>query len=401
MQESEGRIKATLREVFLLLTSTLVILSPIVVSPALPDMGEFFSSIPNAETLVKLVITIPALSIAIAAPFVGLVIDKWGRRKLLIGATALYGVSGTVGFFLRDIYAILVCRAFLGLAVAGIMTCTTTLIADYYEGTKRNRVMGFQVATTYFGGVVFLIVGGALAEINWNYPFLIYVLAFVFLPGVILFLYEPEIVRQSTEKQELEKEQRFPYLSVIIGYFVMFIFMIMYYAIPTQIPFYLTNTITDLNEIQIGIALSAATLFAGIISFSYKYLKKWLSHEILFILSFLLIGSGYIILKYAITYWVFLVGLALSGLGVGNMVPNINIWTVKDTPERYRGRALSMLTSILFLGAFLSPIVNSPIIEGIGYSNIFLIGGIVFFVLILVPLALYYVEHLKKRKTIS
>ena len=64
MQESEGRIRATLREVFLLLTSTLVILSPIVVSPALPDMGEFFSSIPNAETLVKLVITIPALSMS-------------------------------------------------------------------------------------------------------------------------------------------------------------------------------------------------------------------------------------------------------------------------------------------------------------------------------------------------
>ena len=401
MIESEGRVKATLREIFLLLTSTLVFLSPFVISPALPDMKTFFGALPNAETLVKLVITVPALAIAIAAPFIGIVIDKWGRRNLLIGATTLFGVSGTVGFFLKSIYTILVFRAFLGLAVAGILTCTTTLIADYYTGAKRNRVMGFQVAIGYFSGVITLIAGGALAEINWNYPFLLYALAFIFIPGVILFLYEPESAKQAIEKQEIEKEHKFPFFSVITGYVIIFIFMIVYYAVPTQIPFYLSNTITNLTEIQTGIALSAATLFAGIISFSFKYLKKWLSHILLFILSFLLVGSGYFVLTFAVSYWMFLVGLAFAGLGVGIMFPNINLWTIKDTPEKYRGRALSMLTSLLFFGAFLSPIINSPIISKVGYSNMFLIGGIVFLVLILVPLVLYSLEYLKKRKTVS
>ncbi len=91
---------------------------------------------------------------------------------------------------------------------------------------------------------------------------------------------------------------------------------------------------------------------------------------------------------FPIAYWVFIVGLVLSGLGVGIMLPNVNIWTVKDTPERVRGRALSILSSTLFLGAFLSPIINDPIISKIGFSNIFLIGSIVFFTLISVPIVL-------------
>ncbi len=248
VQLSEKRSTSTLREISLLLTGTLVILSPLVVSPALPQMAQFFSGISNVETLVKLVVTLPALSIAIGAPVVGIIIDKWGRRWILIGATVLYGVSGATSFFLKNIFAILALRVLLGLAVSGIMTCTVTLIADYYTGEKRDRVMGFQTAVSYFTAVVILIGGGAIAEINWNYPFLIYLIAFVFLPGVILFLYEPEINKEPKEEIFSKDIQKIPYKTLIIGYCLAFIFLIFFYLLPTQIPFYLTESISKIQR---------------------------------------------------------------------------------------------------------------------------------------------------------
>ncbi|MHA1516457.1 MAG: MFS transporter [Candidatus Heimdallarchaeaceae archaeon] len=102
MQTNESKTTTTLREVFLLLASALIPLSAIVVTPSLPAMASFFSSIPNIETLVKLVITIPALAVVVGSPFVGMIIDRWGRRNLLIGALIIYGLSGTSGFFLKN-----------------------------------------------------------------------------------------------------------------------------------------------------------------------------------------------------------------------------------------------------------------------------------------------------------
>ena len=397
MQTNESKTTTTLREVFLLLASALIPLSAIVVTPSLPAIASFFSSIPNIETLVKLVITIPALAVVVGSPLVGMIIDRWGRRKLLIGALILYGLSGTSGFFLNNIYIILVFRFFLGIAVAGIMTCTTTLIADYYTGTKRNRVMGFQATVSYFTAAVFVIVGGAIADIGWIFPFLIYLIAFIFLPGVILFLYEPVISTKTEMESVSETKQGIPYKTLIIGYIMTFIFLIEYYLLPTQIPFYLLETIEDISRTRIGIAIAALTIFAGISAINYKVLRSYINLETMFIIALILIGSGYLILMFAIAYWVFIVGLVISGLGVGIMFPNVNIWTVKDTPERVRGRALSILSSTLFLGAFLSPIINDPIISKIGFSNVFLIGSIVFFALISVPIVLIGIKIYKRK----
>lgn len=397
MQTNESKTTTSLREVFLLLTSALIPLSAIVITPSLPAMASFFSGIPNIETLVKLVITIPALAVVVGSPIVGMIIDRWGRRKLLIGALILYGLSGTSGFFLNNIYIILVFRFFLGIAVAGIMTCTTTLIADYYTGTKRNRVMGFQATVSYFTATVFVIVGGVIADIGWDFPFLIYLIAFIFLPGVILFLYEPVISTKTEIESVSETKQSIPYTTLIIGYILTFIFLIEYYLLPTQIPFYLSEAIEDISRTRIGIAIAALTISAGSSASIYKILRSYINLETMFIIAFILIGSGYLMLMFAIAYWVFIVGLVISGLGVGIMFPNVNIWTVKDTPERVRGRALSILSSTLFLGAFLSPIINDPIISKIGFSNIFLIGSIVFFALISVPIVLMGIKIYKKK----
>jgi len=400
MQKDESKTTTTLREVFLLLTSTLLTLSAIVMTPSLPAMASFFSEIPNIETLVKLVITIPALAVVIGSPLVGMIIDRWGRKKLLIVALILYGLSGTAGFFLKNIYVILVFRFFLGIGVAGIMTCTTTLIADYYTGVKRNRVMGFQSAVSYITAAIFVILGGVIADIGWNFPFLIYLIAFIFLPGVILFLYEPVISTKTEIESVSDTKQSIPYTTLIIGYILTFIFLIVYYLLPTQMPFYLAEVIVDISKTNIGIAIAALTLSAGISSFNYKILKSRINHEMLFIIAFILIGSGYLILIFAIAYWIFIVGLVLSGLGVGIMFPNVNMWIVKDTPERVRGRSLSILSSTLFLGAFLSPIINDPIIRKVGFSNMFLIGSIVFFALISVPILLIVNMIYRRKKQI-
>jgi MFS family permease len=109
----------------LLLASSLTVMAGATVSPSLPAMKQHFeSAISDADlrtTLVKLVITLPALFVVIGSPIAGLVVDRFGRKSLLLIATLLYGLAGTSGFYLESLPTILVGRGLLGLAVAGVI----------------------------------------------------------------------------------------------------------------------------------------------------------------------------------------------------------------------------------------------------------------------------------------
>ena len=82
MNQSESdslAIKTTL-----LLTSTLTVMSGATIAPSLPAMQEHFAQVPNSELLVRLVLTVPALFIAIGGLFVGQLLDRLGRKPLLM-----------------------------------------------------------------------------------------------------------------------------------------------------------------------------------------------------------------------------------------------------------------------------------------------------------------------------
>jgi len=133
MNSETWQVKATL-----LLVSSLTIMSMITISSSLPDMSDTFSDIPNGPALVKLTLSFPALFIALTAAIAGMVIDRFGRLKLLGLALLLYAVGGSSGYWLDNIYLILAGRGLLGICVGISMTIVTTLVADYYEGKART-----------------------------------------------------------------------------------------------------------------------------------------------------------------------------------------------------------------------------------------------------------------------
>ena len=183
--------------------SALTVMAATAIAPAKPEIAEFFADEPMSEQLAALMLVLPALMIVIGAPLAGFMVDHWGRRRLFIASTILYGLGGSSGFYCTSLYQILVGRAVLGLAVAGVMTCCTTLIGDYYDGPARRRFLGWQAAFMALGGVVFLVTGGLLADVGWSMPFLIYLVAFLLLPAVLVSIYEPDRSAAAAPKASL------------------------------------------------------------------------------------------------------------------------------------------------------------------------------------------------------
>ena len=261
-------IKATL-----LLTSTLTVMSGATIAPSLPAMQEYFADVENSALLVRLVLTIPALFIAIGGLFAGSLVDRVGRKPMLVASTIVYGIAGGSGFVLNSLITILIGRALLGLSVAGIMTGATTLIADYYKGQKRADFMGLQAAFMGLGGVIFLSVGGFVADLNWRFPFLIYLSAWVIGLAIALTLYEPnrKLAPQFTDTTSATKSSM-PWGVLAMIYGVALFYMVAFYLIPVQLPFYL-QSLGSVSASASGLAIAASTLASSIVSLRYGFVN--------------------------------------------------------------------------------------------------------------------------------
>lgn len=353
------------------------------IAPSLPEMKAAFPDNPNAEALVKLILTIPGLFIAITAPFSGWIIDRFGRIRLLLVALVIYAVAGTSGLYLDTLMEIIVGRALLGVAVGGIMTTAVALIGDYFEGTERQSFLGIQAGIMALSGTLFITVGGTLADVGWRYPFFIYSLAILAIPLVLIYLKEPP-KPAVVEAKANEPKAKTPKLAWTI-YVLSFLGMAVFYMMPVQVPF-LIKEVGITGNAEAGYALATVMLVGGTVSFNFKRIKKRFNHYQIYGISFLTLGLGYGMLSFASDYITMFPGLMVAGIGSGLIMPNSNLCLVSLAPANVRGRVLGMLTTFIFLGQFLSPVMFQPIVNASTISQGFFYLSIALVVLAVISL---------------
>ncbi|MFW5701659.1 MAG: MFS transporter [Bacteroidota bacterium] len=383
MDNPDMKYKHFLRDAFILLGSMMSVMAGATIAPALPEMARYFGDQPDSEFLVKIMLTVPSLFIALLSPFAGMGIDRFGRKVMLLPAIALYGIAGVSGFFLNDLYLILIGRAFLGVSVAVIMAGFITLIGDYFEGERLNKFMGLQAAFISFAGVIFLFFSGLLAEIEWRHPFLMYFFAFLIFPGVALFVKEPP------REQSSESRAGIPFRMLMRAagwiFALAFLLQAIFLVVPVQLPFVFSEA--GISNTKMGISLSFWIFCSAVISIFYKKFRTMFSFNSIYIIAFLMWAVGYFLVASDMGYWVMMAGLLLAGAGNGLALPNIKVHLLSKVGPEYRGRAVGLLTMFFYFGQFVSPIIFTLILidESI-QSGFAILGGfmaamcIVFFI---------------------
>ena len=139
MRDKEVLFKPTkLTLVAILLSSMLILMGGAAVAPALNEIKLAF---PGQDFMTSLIITLPSLAVAIVGYAVGLAADRFGKVKVLFLALAIFVVAGVASYWLPTLESILVARFILGIGIAGITSTVTALIAEYYGGIQRVKVL--------------------------------------------------------------------------------------------------------------------------------------------------------------------------------------------------------------------------------------------------------------------
>ena len=362
----------------LLFASTLTVMSAALIAPSLPQMAEAFGGDEEASLLAKTVLTAPAIVIAFFSPVAGWLLDRFGKMRIFLPSLILYAVAGSAGLYLETPDAFLLSRGLFGLMVAIVMTTTTTLVGDYFEGEERSKFIGFQSAAMALGAGALVFLAGSLADLNWRYPFGVYLTAIIVLFFAIKYLWEPE----KREEKALSKNDlkhpisapKVPLLPVATVYIATFIGLLLFYLIPTQSTFLLKSMGVESNALASG-GLIIATIFAGATALIYPYFKRRMTYGKIYSLCFVLIGTGFLLVSYATSSWAVILALVITGIGSGFFMPNASLCLMALSPESHRGRVIGGMVSVAFLGQFLSPIAVQPVLEATSLSEVFFWGA--------------------------
>lgn len=353
------------------------------IAPSVPQMQVEFSQIERIDFLSKLLLTTPALFIAISSSFVGVLIKNWGRIRTLQVGLALYAVAGSTGLYMESFWGILVGRAILGTSVALLMTSVVTLVGDYYTGDERIKVMGLQGAFMSFGGLIYVMLGGFMADLHWRAPFALYLSAILVLLFTGRFLVEPS----NPEKLEKVNWNVLKSARLVRLYIFTFISMIVFYSVPTQIPG-LIKELGNKENFTAGLAIACSTAASTIVALKYAKLRKALNINQLFITMIVFLAGGFFMIYSASNLILIFAGLFVSGLGMGLMMPNTTNAALSKSTFSDRGSITGMVTAWIFMGQFFSPVALQPVKSNFDTSTTFLFAA--FLILLTIPLFINY-----------
>ncbi|MFQ6546757.1 MFS transporter [Aestuariibius sp. 2305UL40-4] len=346
----------------LLFGASLTVMSAATISPSLPAIRDQFADVENIEVLARLLLTLPALFIAITAPLSGWVIDRFGRLRVLLTGAVLFALSGMSGLILDSIPALLVGRAFLGISVGLMMPTVTTLAGDYFAGAERARYLGQQAAFMGLGGLVFVSSGGFLADLDWRAPFAIYGASLIMIPMVLAFLTEPVRERLSAPT---DGSGRIPLIVPVI-YGAAFFAMVAFYMVPTQLPFLLQTALGIPEASRAGLAIGMAMLFSSVASLAYGRFAGRLPFAGFMGVSFGLMAVSYAVIWVSTSYGMVMAAMIGIGIGMGLIFPTLTTTLLGAAPEHIRGRLSGGLTASVFSGQFVSPILSQSLVPVAG-----------------------------------
>ncbi len=355
-----------LRVTLLMAGSCLPILGAVLIAPVLPKMQDHFASTPGVKALVPLALTVPALALALLAPFAGMIVDRLGRKRLLIVTTLLYAVFGTAPLYLDSLGAIIASRALVGVAEAAIMTCCTTLIGDYYSGRRRVRYLALQTMCASASATVFFVLGGAAGSVGWRVPFWVYAVSLALAPLMATALPSPAARATGEESPAAETpvaHRPFPWRQLAGVCALTFFGAMVFYTVPVEMSYLLDDLgVENSGVIGLATAIASAATVGGAVTFAR--LKRPPEPMLPAVLAVCALGFGVMFL--AGNAPLLVVGAVLNCVGTGMLLPALLTSAMSCLAFEDRGRGTGLWTAAFFGGEFVCPLVLLAVESAVG-----------------------------------
>jgi MFS transporter, ACDE family, multidrug resistance protein len=355
------------------------------VTPAFPVIIKKLEISPQSIGMLITVFTLPGI---VMTPLLGILADRFGRKRILVPSMMLFGIAGAACALSRDFNLLLILRFLQGIGAASLGSLNVTLIGDLFEGDERTAAMGYNASVLSVGTATYPAIGGILASVGWYYPFALPVVS-IPLGFLILFsLKNPETENQQHLKEYLRAawcsiKKRQVIILLIVSTVT---FIILYGSFLTYFPI-LAGQSFNASPLVIGLLMSSMSLVTAVSSSQLGKITKIFSKKTLIKATYLFYGLGLVIFIMVPKLWLLLIPTVIFGIGHGLNFPSIQTILAGMAPIEYRAAFMSINGMVLRLGQTLGPVFMGLTFTVWGIQGAFLAGAgfsVAAFVLLLI-----------------
>jgi MFS transporter, ACDE family, multidrug resistance protein len=351
-------------------------------TPAFPRMIVELHIPPSAIGLIITAFTLPGV---VLTPVMGILADRWGRKKILVPSLLVFGLAGFLCFWVDDFNLLLLLRVIQGIGGAALGSLNLTLIGDLYRGRERANVMGYNAAVLSIATAGYPLFGGILTLSGWNYPFLMNAAAIPVGILVLFYLKNPEPIQQIDLKEYFHSTFRLiNQKNIWLLYSISLVtFIILYGSYLTYFPLYLSANF-DASAFIIGLLMSSSSVLNAISSTQVGKLMRRFSERTLIRWAFLCFMLSMLLIPLISGIYIILLPTFLFGLGMGLAMPSIQNLLTGSAPLENRAAFMSVNGMMLRLGQTLGPVLIGLCFIAGGLNAAFFAGAaIAFTVLVL------------------
>lgn len=355
------------------------------ITPAFPKIVQDLKISPQAIGLLITVFTVPGV---ILTPVLGVLADRFGRKRVLVPSLILFGAVGGACALARDFNLLLILRFFQGVGAASLSSLNVTVIGDLYSGKERTAAMGYNASILSIGTASYPAIGGALALLGWYYPFVLPVVAIPIGLLVMFLLKSPE----PRSEQHITDYLRSAWKSIrnrrVIGLFIASIitFIILYGSYMTYFPLFLGKSF-GVSTLVIGLLMSAMSLTTAFTSSQLGRLVKRYSETTLLKTAFIAYALALVPIPFIHRLWAILIPTIIFGVAHGINIPTIYTLLAGLAPLEHRAAFMSINGMVLRLGQTLGPLIMATVFGLWGIGGTFYAGAgfaIAMFILIVI-----------------
>jgi DHA1 family multidrug resistance protein-like MFS transporter len=352
-------------------------------------LGEFGSGV---EALGLMTMSF-ALAQLIAAPFMGALADRYGRRPLVLLALASFAAANIAFLLASSTTAFIVIRALEGALTAGLFPAAMGVVGDVVPEKDRARWVGI-IMGSYGAGLIFgPVIGGILYD-GWGFaaPFIASAIMAVlaFITAVIVM---PETRTPTVRWREMLRKRRAtalapaasrsiwaslprPYHVFATLLILDFIGVFVFAFVEPQMVFYFYDEL-DWTTIQFGLVVGAYGLSMVFGQVVLGRTSDRFGRKPVILMGMLLSTMLYAGLALVTRYPLMLLVAAVAGMGSALISPALSSYYLDITDERYRSRILGIKESSAALGGVVGPLLLVAVSAAMTAQGVFVLAGLV------------------------
>ena len=335
--------------------------------------------------------TLFSLAALVSTPYMGLLADRYGKRRLLLGSLVAHALACLATLWAPTGAAFVAVRTAAGALTAGLVPASMGMVGDWTSQSTRGRWVGFVSGWSGIGFVLGPPLGGWIYD-RWGLaaPFLVaaaahalaLLTALAFLPSKAPGITQPSPGRVEPAQKRVGLLSRLnpwasiprPYHTWVVLGAISFVAVFAWRFVEPQFHFFIYDTL-GWSSARFGLVMSGYALLMVFAKAVLGSLNDRYGRKPVLALGLVVHAAQYVaLIATRSPAWIAL-GIAGSGLGEGLFMPALNATYLDLAPERGRSRSIGFKECMFSLGGLAGPALVIVAARYLQPATIFIVGG--------------------------